>query len=67
MSNQKVLPLPGELATPTVPPIASASWATKASPSPLPPKRRVSVGSTWENIRNNRPVGFARGLSLARR
>ncbi|HVL06976.1 MAG TPA: PAS domain S-box protein [Acidimicrobiales bacterium] len=46
MSNQKVLPRPDALATPTVPPMASASRATSANPSPLPPKRRVSVGST---------------------
>lgn len=45
--SQNVLPAPGRLSTPTVPPIASASRRQMASPRPVPPYRRVVEASAW--------------------
>lgn len=52
--NQKVDPLPAVLSTPTVPPISSASRLLIASPSPVPPKRRVVEVSACSKLRNRR-------------
>ena len=46
---QKVLPLPKELSTPISPPITSVSLREIASPSPVPPYRRVVEASACEN------------------
>lgn len=39
-SSQKVVPRPGELSTPTVPPCCSTILRVMASPSPAPPPRQ---------------------------
>ena len=44
-SNQKVLPKPTMLSTPSLPPFASTSCLTIASPRPLPPNRSMIVSS----------------------
>ncbi len=45
--NQKVLPRPGSLIAPMLPPISSTSSFEMASPSPVPPKLRVVDTSAW--------------------
>jgi hypothetical protein len=47
MVKWKVDPLPGVLRAHIVPPSNSASRLLMASPSPVPPCRRVVEGSTW--------------------
>jgi hypothetical protein len=53
-----VLPLPGTpaLSTQTVPPMSSASRRLIASPSPVPPYRRLVDASPWLNDWNSRPA-----------
>ena len=53
--NQKVLPCPGVLSTPIVPPIIVASRCEMASPSPVPPYFRVVEPSACENAWKRRP------------
>ena len=50
--NQNLEPSPQTLSTPMVPPISSISCLEMASPSPVPPKRRVVVESAWKNFSN---------------
>ena len=52
--NQKVLPTPGRLCTPTSPPIRVASFLEMASPRPVPPYLRVVDESPCSNERNSR-------------
>ncbi|MNV54969.1 hypothetical protein D3C71_1471850 [compost metagenome] len=52
--NQKVLPWPGVLSTPTSPPISPASFLEMASPSPVPPYLRVVEVSACSNDRKRR-------------
>ena len=52
----KVLPRFGSLATVMRPPISSTSWRLMVSPSPVPPKRRVTLASTWANGWNRRAL-----------
>ena len=49
----KVLPLPGSLSTPTVPPCRSTSSATRASPMPEPSKLRERAPEMRENRSNS--------------
>ncbi|MNT28228.1 hypothetical protein D3C72_1638990 [compost metagenome] len=51
--NQKVLPRPGWLYTPTLPPMSSTSCLLITSPRPLPPYLRVVDGSAWWKERNS--------------
>ena len=53
-SAQKLLPWPGVLSTPTVPPISCASSRQIERPRPVPPKRRVVDESPCENGVNKR-------------
>ena len=53
-SAQKQLPSPGVLATPTTPPISSASWRQMLRPRPVPPYWRVVELSACENGWNRR-------------
>ena len=52
--NQKVLPSPGSLSTPSVPPMAVTSWRQMARPRPVPPNLRVVEESACENASNSR-------------
>ena len=52
--NQKVLPLPGSLSTPTSPPISCASRRVMASPRPVPPYLRVVEASACSKASNSR-------------
>ena len=52
--NQNVLPAPGVLSTPIVPPIISTSRLEIASPRPVPPYLRVVELSACEKDWNNR-------------
>ncbi len=54
-SNQKVLPRPGSLVTPTSPPIASTMEREIARPSPVPPNLRLVEESACVNAENNFP------------
>ena len=58
----KVLPSPGTpaLSAHIVPPIASASRFEIASPSPVPPYRRLIDASAWLNDWNSRPIAVGR-------
>ena len=51
-----MLPSPGRLSTDTPPPISSTSCRQIASPSPVPPKRRVVELSAWVKGRNSAAV-----------
>ena len=53
--NQKVLPCPGVLSTPIVPPMAAVRRWEMARPKPVPPYFRVVESSAWENAWNRRP------------
>ena len=52
--NQKVLPSPGSLSTPTCPPISSVSRLEMARPRPVPPYLRVVEASACEKVWNRR-------------
>ena len=52
--NQKVLPCPGVLVTPTSPPIRCTSWRLIAKPKPVPPYFRVVELSACSNDWNRR-------------
>ena len=52
--NQKRDPCPGMLSTSMPPPIRVTNWREIASPSPVPPKRRVVELSACENAENSR-------------
>ena len=52
--NQKVLPRPSSLSTPSSPPMAVTSCWQIARPRPVPPNRRVVDESAWENGSNRR-------------
>ena len=52
-------PTPSSLSTRIAPPIAETSRFEIASPSPVPPYRRVVEASTWENERNRRSIRSA--------
>ena len=52
--NQKVLPTPSSLSTPSSPPMAVTSCWQIARPRPVPPNRRVVEESAWENGSNSR-------------
>ena len=47
--NQNVLPSPGSLSTPSVPPMAVTNWREMARPRPVPPNLRVVEESACEN------------------
>ena len=47
-SNQNALPTPSVLVAPMRPPISSVSCLLMASPSPVPPKRRVMPLQVWQ-------------------
>ncbi len=53
--NQNMLPSPGLLLTPIVPPMSSTSRLETANPKPVPPYFRVIDPSPWEKAWNNRP------------
>lgn len=44
--RQKVLPMPGALSSPTVPPISPANLRAIPSPRPVPPEARLYDGSS---------------------
>ena len=52
--NENALPVPGSLATSTLPCISATSRETIASPSPLPPYFREVEESAWLNAWNRR-------------
>ena len=52
--NQNVLPVPASLSTPIVPPIKPTRRRAMASPSPVPPNRRLVEPSAWVNGSNRR-------------
>ena len=52
--NQNTLPMLTVLATPIVPPMASAKRREIANPKPLPPYLRLSDRSIWEKFSNSR-------------
>jgi hypothetical protein len=52
--NQNVLPFPASLSTPTWPPMRSTSFLQMASPSPVPPNRRVVDASAWMKLSKSR-------------
>ena len=52
--NQNVLPSPGSLSTPMLPPIASTSCREMARPRPVPPNLRVVDESAWEKASKSR-------------
>ena len=52
--NENALPIPGSLATATLPCISATSRETIASPSPLPPYLREVEESAWVNALNSR-------------
>ena len=55
-STRNVLPLLTRLPTVSVPPMSSTSRLLMASPSPVPPKRRVADSSTCMNGLKMRPI-----------
>ena len=68
-SNQKRLPCPGSLATPTSPPISCARWRVIARPRPVPPKRRVvelsacvKAANSWPSCSGAMPMPVSRTL-----
>ena len=60
MVKWKVEPCPGSLSTHIVPPMSSLRRLLMASPSPVPPYRRVVDASTWLKDWNSRPNCLAR-------
>ena len=54
--SANVDPSPGILSTVTSPPIKRASFPVIASPSPVPPYRRVVDASAWEKAWNRSPT-----------
>jgi hypothetical protein len=52
----KVLPRPASLSAVTSPPIMRQSRRESASPSPVPPNRRVVAASAWENCSKRRVI-----------
>ena len=54
IEKRNTLPRPGSLSTSMVPPRSSTRRLQIASPSPVPPKRRVVEASTWEKGWNRR-------------
>ncbi len=62
-SNQNVEPRPGALSAPIWPPIISTSRRLIASPSPVPPYRRVVDASAWAKRWNSAAI-LASGMPM---
>jgi len=64
--NQKVLPWPGRLCTPTSPPISCANCLQMARPRPVPPYSRVvEVSACWKDWNRRSISGSLRPMPLS--